>query len=383
LIPRGACRPAGLRASAARSAFNPGKSSNEMNILSFDRLRPIGFNPAIAQRVVALGVDGAPMRVAEVQRESLLLHDGECEHPARPLPSLLRALADEREALATGDWVVAGTDQHGAWWAQVRVPPLTSLARRHDDGTRQALVSNVDTALLLMGLDGDFNPRRIERYLALVQAAGVWPVVVLTKRDLATDADARCDRLRARLPHAVALHALDARAAAARDALRPYLGAGQTVVLLGSSGAGKSTLTNTLLGASVQATGDVRADDSRGRHTTRARTLLRLAGGACLIDTPGLRGLRLELDAASLGASFGDIAAATAHCRFRDCTHGDEPGCAVRDRVAPDRLKNYRKLQREARRDAMTFLERREQRALWKVRSRAAHARMKAKRGPG
>lgn len=353
-----------------------------MNDLPFDRLRPIGFNPAIAQRVAALGVDGVPMRVTEVQRESVLLHDGIGVHFARPLPGLLRVLAVERESLATGDWVVARPDPHGAWWVHVRVEPLTSLARRHDDGTRQALVSNVDTALLLMGLDGDFNPRRIERYLTLVQAAGVWPAVVLTKRDLVADGDAAYEGLCARLPRAVALHAVDARNAAARDELRPYLGAGQTVVLLGSSGAGKSTLTNTLLGAAVQATGGVRADDSRGRHTTRARTLLPIAGGACLIDTPGLRGLRLDLDEAAIDASFGDIAQAAAGCRFRDCTHGDEPGCAVRELIAPDRLKNYRKLQREARRDTMTFLERREQRALWKVRSRAAQARMKAKRRP-
>ncbi len=352
-----------------------------MNEIPFDRLRPIGFNPAMAQRLAALGVDGVPMRVTEVQRESVRLHDGSDEHPARLAPGLRRTAATEDAQLATGDWIVARRDAHGAWWVHARAEPLTSLARRHDDGTPQALVSNVDTALLLMGLDGDFNPRRIERYLTLVQAAGVQPVVVLTKRDLAAAAAASQEALRERLPRAVALHALDARDSAARDELSSYLGTGRTVVLLGSSGAGKSTLTNTLLGAALRATGNVRADDSRGRHTTRARTLLPIAGGACLIDTPGLRGLRLDVDGASIDATFADIAQAAAGCRFRDCTHGEEPGCAVRELIAPDRLKNYLKLQREARRGAATFLERREQRALWKMRSRVAKARMNAKRG--
>lgn len=238
------------------------------------------------------------------------------------------------------------------------------------------------TALLVMGLDGDFNPRRIERYLALVQASGVWPAVVLTKRDVAIDADALRDALRVRLPASIALHAVNALDAAARVELSPYLGAGQSVVLLGSSGAGKSTLTNTLLGAAVQATGSVRADDSRGRHTTRARTLHPLPGGACIIDTPGLRSLRLDVSEDDLASSFDDIARAALQCRFRDCRHRDEPGCAVRAQVSPDRLKNYQKLQREARRDAMTPLERRAQVALWKARTRAGLARMKMKRGP-
>jgi ribosome biogenesis GTPase len=232
-----------------------------------------------------------------------------------------------------------------------------------------------------MGLDGDFNLRRIERYLALVQAAGVCPVVVLTKLDLATDGHARIEVLRTRLPGGIGLHAVNALDASVRDELAPYLGVGQTVVLLGSSGAGKSTLTNTLLGETLQNTGGVRCDDSRGRHTTRARTLFALPGGACIIDTPGLRGLRLDLDEDAFAASFTDIEQASLRCRFRDCRHRDEPDCAVRAQITPDRLKNYLKLQREARRDSMTVLQRRDQLAQWKARSRVAEARMKMTRG--
>ncbi len=157
--------------------------------------------------------------------------------------------------------------------------------------------------------------------------------------------------------------------------------AGRTLVLLGSSGAGKSTLTNTLLGAPVQDTGAVRAHDSRGMHTTTARTLHLLPGGACIIDTPGLRTLRPDADEATLGASFADVGAAALRCRFRDCRHGAEPGCAVRESVDPDRLRNFQKLLRETRRDSLTWVERRQQLSAWKSRGKATRERMRLKRG--
>jgi ribosome biogenesis GTPase len=183
------------------------------------------------------------------------------------------------------------------------------------------------------------------------------------------------------VPRDIAVHAVDARSSAAAVELRDYLGAGQTLVLLGSSGAGKSTLTNTLLGHTVQPTGEVRADDSRGRHTTTVRSLHRLPGGACVIDTPGLRGLEVDTSKEGLASSFADITAIGERCRFRDCTHHDEPGCAVRAEVHPDRLANFHKLLREVRRETMTFLDRRRQLAQWKARGRAADLRMKMKRG--
>ena len=153
--------------------------------------------------------------------------------------------------------------------------------------------------------------------------------------------------------------------------------------MLGSSGAGKSTLTNTLLGAPVQSTGAVREDDSRGRHTTTSRSLHLLPVGGCVIDTPGLRGLRPDIDEDDLAATFDDIRALAERCRFRDCRHGDEPGCAVRAGVTADRLVNYQKLLREIRRDTLTPLQRREQLSMWKIRHRAAEQRMKMKRGKG
>jgi ribosome biogenesis GTPase len=163
--------------------------------------------------------------------------------------------------------------------------------------------------------------------------------------------------------------------------LSPYLVAGRTLVLLGSSGAGKSTLTNTLMGISVQDTGEVRERDQRGQHTTTSRCLFMLPGGACVIDTPGVRTLRPSGTDAAMAASFGDIEALRNACRFRDCRHDGEPGCAVREGVEADRLRNYHKLIRESRRETLSALERRAQLAEWKARGRAGHARLKAKRG--
>jgi ribosome biogenesis GTPase len=356
--------------------------------MTFERLRSIGLTPAVVQQLMTVAPAGAGcdlMRVAEVQRAGLTLHDGESEHPARMLPALHAMLSAEGDALAVGDWVLAQRNALAEWWAHGRVPPVNQLARRLHDGrdktTRAVIVSNVDTALLVMGLDHDFSPRRLERYLALVRMAGVTPVVVLTKADLCQDPGSRLHELQALLPPDVAAVAINALGDEPRCALAPWLRCGQTLVLLGSSGAGKSTLTNALAGAAVTQVGASRAGDGRGRHTTTARSLHVTPGGACIIDTPGLRTLRLDGDAAELGATFDDIARLALRCRFRDCRHEAEPGCAVRDGVSAERLHNYGKLLREARRDTLTALERKAQVSQWKARGRSARLRADAKRG--
>ncbi len=361
--------------------------------LDFERLRSMGMTPALANQAMACAAPFddhpwplAPMRLTVLHRETLQLHDGEREHGARLLPRLARLLAEEEDALAVGDWVLAAPDAHGALWVHARVPPGTRLVRRDADGRRHPVVANVDTALLVMGLDADFNPRRMERFLALVQGSGVAPVIVLSKADTVPDARAlfaRMQTLRERLPSGVEIVALDARDAEAAQCLAQHTLPGRTLALLGSSGAGKSTLTNSLLGRVAQDTGAVRESDGRGQHTTTARTLLRLPGGACVIDTPGLRALRPDADAARVAATFGDVAALAPQCRFRNCTHREEPGCAVRAALDDDRLRNYHKLLREARRDTMSALERQRQLAAWKARGRAGAARAKAKREGG
>jgi ribosome biogenesis GTPase len=355
-----------------------------------ERLRRLGLTPTMAQHLEIHAANTADSlqlaRVSIVHRESLGLHDGLTERSARLRPALLQQQLRGENSIAVGDWVLCACDEHVNLWVEALLPALTHIARRDADGRRHAVVSNVDTALLLMGLDLDYNVKRLERYLALVQGSGVTPVVVLTKADLQAGdpaADSLAQRqaeLRERIGPDVAIVALDARAPCAVDRLAPYLGAGQTLVLLGSSGAGKSTLTNTLLGRSAQDTGPVREHDSRGKHTTTARSLHPLACGACIIDTPGVRTLRPDVDARTLGGLFADITALALECRFRDCEHLDEPGCAVRASLHPERLRNYHKLLREAGRDSMTVLQRQQQLAQWKARGRAGRQRAQQKK---
>ena len=386
------------------------------HLIDFEALSSVGLGASIRQQLAGGVADPAarPMRLVEIQREHLLLHDGCSAHRARCSPVLQHDLQQQHETLAVGDWVLARPQQEGAaapaWVVTCRLLPRNQIARRtvrrdandRAGAQRQVLVSNVDTALLVIGLDHDFNLRRLERYLALAQLASVAVVLVLSKADTFAPAQrARLlDQARAALPLGVAALALDVRQPAAAAALVPWLSRGQTLVLLGSSGAGKSTLANTLrawdqAGAPVhaadglappagpwRATGAVRDDDSRGRHTTTVRTLMPLPAGACLIDTPGLRALRLDLEqAGQLADAFGDVARWALHCRFRDCQHHQEPGCAVREALPEARLHNFHKLLREAGRDDRTVLQRRTQLTLWKSRSRNAQLRLRAKRG--
>jgi ribosome biogenesis GTPase len=355
-----------------------------IELIDIERLRAIGLAPHVLPRLPEVQGADKLMRVVEVQRNGVTLHEGQLTLPARVLPALHAAL--EHDGLAVGDWVYAQRNALGEWWVRERVPPVNQIARRLHDGrdkvTRVVLVSNVDTVLIVMGLDHDFNPRRLERYLAFTRLARVGALVVLTKADLVSDVQ-RAEREHealALLPPDVAVLAVDATAPGTACALEPWLGAGQTLVVVGSSGAGKSTLTNTLIGRAVQDTGGTRGGDGRGRHTTTVRSLHALAGGACIIDTPGLRTLRLDADAGDLVQAFDDIARLAPQCRFRDCRHGDEPGCAVRDGVAAARLKNFHKLQREAQRDTMSALERKMLVATWKVRSKAGRERAKEKK---
>jgi ribosome biogenesis GTPase / thiamine phosphate phosphatase len=307
-------------------------------------------------------------RVVEVQRNAVKLHAGTEPFAAQFLPRV--------RALAVGDWVIAEADAHAQVWVIDALPAWSSITRIDGGGVLHAVVNNVDTLLIVMGLDSDFNLNRAERYLLLAHAAQVEPVMVLSKSDLCADVDARIDALRERLGARLDVQIVNGLDAATCQGLQPYLGAGQTLALMGSSGAGKSTLTNALLQRAAQSTGAVHASGDSGRgmqgkHTTTARSLFTLPSGACLIDTPGLRTLRVEGDASTVASGFEDIAELAQHCKFADCQHGSEPGCAVREAVNTDRLKNYQKLLRDAQRDSMTALQRQAQRREWKVRGQA------------
>ena len=244
--------------------------------IDFETLRTIGLTPAIAGQLATItnpGPGARLVRVTEVQRGTATVHNGLADWLVRPLPALVHSLEADSTALAVGDWVLAEANDHGEWWIGARLAPFTELARRSTDGRRQVIASNIDTALLVMGLDHDFNLRRLERYLAMVGAAGVAPVLVLTKADTATCVDERIDDLRQRITTSVPVFAVNALSPAAGRALAPWLSMGQALILLGSSGAGKSTLTNTLA-ASGQPTGAVRrATAAGGTRRPRGRCI--------------------------------------------------------------------------------------------------------------
>ena len=339
-------------------------------------LAHIGFNSFVAQARESLAdVQGVLARVINISRSNSVIHTGAESYEARVIPPLSRTAP-----MVVGDWVVATSDANGDWWINNRLTPYSEIHRIEPSGGRQVLVTNIDSAFLVMGLDGDFNLRRLERYIALARSAGALPVVVLTKADLCADVDIRLDLLSERLPARIERYAVNATDPNTLNCLAPYVELGQTAVLLGSSGTGKSTLTNTLTSGVAQTTGAVRSSDSRGRHTTTGRHVRQIPGGGCLIDTPGLRGLRLDIDQASLDDAFEDVLKLAAECRFRDCQHRAEPGCAVRDGVPADRLANYHKLCREVSRDRADPLTR--QRAKKEIKSlmRAVRAMQKQRR---
>lgn len=270
-------------------------------------------------------------RVVAQHRNGYRVHDGAMEFAAQPAPRFLRRDVDPVERPAVGDFIVlAGTVPP----VIEKILPRRSLLARAAAGERhrrQVIAANIDTVFVLMGLDGDFNPRRIERYLVLIEGSGARAVVVLTKLDKVENAASAAMReeLRVATPN-VETHAINAKDVASVGPLLKYLQRGDTAVLVGSSGAGKSTLTNTLLGVERHATAAVRGHDSRGRHTTTHRALVQLPSGGCLIDTPGMREIKFTGDEELGAANFSDIEALALDCRFGDCGHGNEPGCAVR-----------------------------------------------------
>ena len=254
---------------------------------------------------------------------------------------------------AVGDWVVLEPVADGDARIHTVLPRFSRFSRRAagDVTEEQVVAANIDLVFLIGGLDNDFNPRRIERYLVVARESGATPVVILNKADLVADPTSYVDAIR---EHAadVDVHAVSTHQPESLEILRQYLGRGRTAALLGSSGVGKSTIVNRLVGFDLLQTRDVRITDSRGRHTSTARQMVLLETGGVLIDTPGMRELQLWDSGESLGDVFADVAEFAGGCRFRDCTHRREPGCAVRaaadaGELPVDRLESYLKLASE------------------------------------
>lgn len=284
----------------------------------------------------------------------LVTRDG--ERLARVSGRFRHTAAGRQDFPAVGDWIAYRLDA-ASGRAQIHgvLPRRSRFSRKTAGNTtdEQVVAANIDTVFLVMGCDEDFNPRRLERYLVLAWESGAASAVVLNKADAAPDA-AEKKALVARQAQGLPVHLTSARSGEGLDALGPYLAAGQTVALLGSSGVGKSSVINRLLGHDLLAVREVRESDGRGRHTTRTRHLVLLPGGGMVIDTPGMRELQLWDAGQGLDETFDDLLTLARGCRFRDCEHRSEPGCAVRAAVetgtlpAP-RLESYLKLQEEHR----------------------------------
>ena len=263
---------------------------------------------------------------------------------------------DRTEVPAVGDFVVIRPPHSAASRGMVlrMVPRRSLIARTTERGAIQPLAANIDTAFITTSANAEFNPRRVERYLALVHKSGALPVVVVTKADLAEDVGEFVEAVAGVAP-GVACHAVSAVAERGLELLEQYLGVGKTVVLLGSSGVGKSTLANYLARAELQFMMEIREFDDKGRHCTSRRNLFMLPadrGGGLLIDTPGLRGLSVTESTDALAMTFEDIAELAGKCKFGNCGHESEPGCAVKAAIAAGtldagRVAGYVKMQRE------------------------------------
>jgi ribosome biogenesis GTPase / thiamine phosphate phosphatase len=329
------------------------------------RLSGMGWREdAPAARAWTEAAHGRLARVTEQHRSGYVVDDGEREFKVQAPAPWTRGNFPPEQRAAVGDWVRLAEDED----LIIEWLPRTSTLKRAAAGEhykQQLIATNIDRVFVVCGLDGDFNPRRLERYLVLVRGSGAEAIFVLTKADQLEGEDVEMARevLEPLEDAGARVISLNARSLESVRVLHPLLGPGVSAVLVGSSGAGKSTLTNSLLGIERQRTKEVRANDSRGRHTTTHRALLRLPTGACLIDTPGMRELKLTGEETLDRAGFDQIEALAADCRFRDCRHEQEPDCAVRvalenEEIDPGALANYRKLQAELEKAQRTLKQR-------------------------
>ncbi|GGX49605.1 putative ribosome biogenesis GTPase RsgA [Tateyamaria omphalii] len=334
------------------SQFFPKSSPPKANAPSLSPLTALGWQSFFAQQTdVDELTQTPPVRVAEVHRNALHVRGDGVDDVIPPV-----------DDATVGDWLMLDRDHPKS----SRVLDRKSLIKRRAPGTdrrEQLIAANVDTAFVVTSCNQDFKVARLERYVALAFEAQITPVIILTKTDLAPDHQHYVDAARAISDH-ITIVALDATGDAPRSQLAAWCKPGATVAFLGSSGVGKSTLTNALLGAETLATQSIREDDAKGRHTTTRRQLFAIPNGCLVLDTPGMRELQLTDAASGIRDVFSDMDDLSGQCRFKDCKHETEPGCAVLEAVEsghidPSRLARWRKLMAEDAFNSASLSERR------------------------
>lgn len=318
------------------------------------RLLALGWDTFFEKHFLKESQDTEPARIVEEHRGSYRIRAESGEYSAEVTGRMRHHVDGHRDLPAVGDWIVARffPPEHKAR-IQAILPRRTAISRK-DAGRKQReqiVAANVDIVFIVSSMDQDLNPRRIERYLAMVWNSGAMPVVLLNKADCCPDIEAAVAEIGS-TALGVPVHALSATTGSGIEAAHRYLSPGKTAVFVGSSGVGKSSLINRLLDEDFLPVNSIREKDRRGRHTSTSRQMLFLPGGGIVIDTPGMREIGLWENPDGLARSFTDIAGLARGCRFRNCTHTSEPGCAVLQAVAegvisPDRLRNHHKLRAE------------------------------------
>lgn len=321
-------------------------------------MRELGFTSTIADRSEEFLRQGFAIgRVIEENRGGYMVRTAADEVLAELAGKFRFSVEEKSEFPVVGDWVALHLFDEGTRGVIHAVVPRINAIGRRAAGVatdRQIIAANIDTVFIVQGMDHNFNPRRLERYLIVCRESTATPVVLLSKADLLDDEErAMCIAEAKRVAGNASVLGYSAKTGEGLDTIRQFLRQGETVCIIGSSGAGKSTLINSLAGTEIQETAEVREADSRGRHTTTRRQMFVLPGGGIVIDTPGMRELGLWHASESLDDTFPEIAAFAENCKFGNCTHTHEPQCAVRaavetGHIEPDRLESYLKLREEA-----------------------------------